>query len=249
MPKEKQQSDEIVINLDSLAVPGAIILAGIIIAVTIFFTSRGGNDSILGNIDTNNPAQQVEEEEFRDTETKIRNSPYLGDKGKAKIAIVEYTDYLCPYCQRHSDDTMKALIDEYVDTGKAIYVFKKYPLEFYGQLSVDAANATLCVNEIAGIDTFLSFHSDVFLVSSTDELSSAASKLGVDMDKYNACMQENRYEKEIYESMEDGVQAGVQGTPGFVVGILSEDGTVKGKLIAGAYPFEYFKSIIDDLLK
>ena len=62
-------------------------------------------------------------------------------------------------------------------------------------------------------------------------------------------MSENRYKAQIDKDLADGQSAGVQGTPGFVIGVLDKDGNVDGKLIAGAYPFESFKAIIDEMLE
>ena len=250
MPKEKkqkvQESDEIVLNLDSFVVPLSIVLAGVIIAGAIFLTNnKGGNPDVEGTDAGNNVAQ----DEFPAAETTISDAPFLGDKSKAKVAIVEYTDYQCPYCQRHDQETKSELIKEYVDSGDAIYVFREFPLEFHGQLAIDSANAALCVNEIGGISKFEEYHSKAFMVTDTDALSKAAQDMGIDMNKYNTCMAENRYKDKIDQGLADGMKAGVQGTPGFVVGVLDKDGNVKGKLIAGAYPFDSFAQILDELLK
>lgn len=250
MPKEKkqkaQESDEIVLNLDSFVVPLSIILAGVIIAGAIFLTNnKNSNPSVEGTNAGNNPAQ----EEFPAAETTISDAPFLGDKKKAKVAIVEYTDYQCPYCQRHDQETKSQLIKEYVDSGKAIYVFREFPLDFHGQLALDSANAALCVNEIGGISKFVEYHSKIFMVKTKDELTKAAQDLGIDINKFNTCMNEERYADKIDQGLSDGMKAGVQGTPGFVVGVLDKDGNVKGKLIAGAYPFASFKDILDEYLK
>lgn len=250
MPKEKkqkaQESDEIVLNLDSFVVPLSIVLAGVIIAGAIFLTnSKNGNPSVEGTSNPNNAAQ----EEFPAAETTISDAPFLGDRSKAKVAIVEYTDYQCPYCQRHDQETKSQLIKEYVDTGKAIYVFRDFPLDFHGQIAIDSANAALCVNEIGGISKFVEYHSKIFMVENNEALTKAAQDLGIDMNKFNTCMTEERYADKIDQGLSDGMKAGVQGTPGFVVGVLDKDGNVKGKLIAGAYPFASFEKILKEYLK
>lgn len=250
MPKEKkqktQESDEIVLNLDSFVVPLSIVLAGVIIAGAIFLTNnKNGNPNVEGINNQNNAV----EEEFPAAETTISDAPFLGDKSKAKVAIVEYTDYQCPYCQRHDQETKSQLIKEYVDTGKAIYVFRDFPLDFHGQIAIDSANAALCVNEIGGISKFVEYHSKVFMVENNEALTKAAQDLGIDMNKFNTCMTEERYADKIDQGLSDGMKAGVQGTPGFVVGVLDKDGNVKGKLIAGAYPFASFEKILKEYLK
>ncbi len=251
MPKEKstaqESSKEIVLNLDSFVVPMSIVLAGVIIAGAIFLTNnKGTTPEVEGTNDgTNNAAQ----EEFPAAETTIADAPYAGDKSKAKVAIVEFTDYQCPYCQRHDQETKADIIKNYVDTGDAIYVFREFPLDFHGQIAIDSANAALCVNEIAGFDKFYEYHTKAFMVASKDALVTLAQDMGVDMNKFNTCLTENRYQDAIDQGLEDGIAAGVQGTPGFVIGVLGKDGSVKGKLVAGAYPYDSFAQIIDEYLK
>jgi protein-disulfide isomerase len=243
--QEVKKNDELVIDLDAIAIPAAIIVAGLIIAGAILLTNKGKDTTInpTGNTDTAN------QEEFPAADTVIGNSPYLGDIKKAKVAIVEYTDFQCPYCERHATDTKPTILKDYVDTGKIIYVVRNFPLDFHGQIAIDSANAGLCVNELGGSSKFFDFYSKGFSKTSTDELAAIAQSLGVNMDKYNTCMAENRYQDQITKDMADGTAAGVSGTPGFVIGVLDKDGNVTGKLIAGAYPYESFKVIIDEMLK
>ena len=245
--KKVEKKDEIVIDLDSIAVPGAIILAGIIIAGAIFFTNKGNSSSVDGTDTAADPT--ANQEEFPEAETTIGDSPYLGDIKKAKVAIVEYTDYQCPYCARHATDTKPSIVENYVDTGKIIHVVRNFLLDFHGQIALDTANAALCIDEIGGPSKFFDFYDKAYEQTSTDALAAIAKDLGVNMGKYDTCMSENRYADTITQDMADGAAAGVQGTPGFVIGVLDKDGNVKGKLIAGAYPYESFETIIEEMLK
>lgn len=247
-PKEKtkKNSEEIVLDLDAIAVPGAIVIAGLIVAGAIFFTNKGNGSAVDGTDDTTNPT--ANQEEYPEAETTIADSPYLGDIKKAKVAIVEFTDYQCPYCKRHADETKPSIVKDYVDTGKIIYVVRNFPLEFHGQIAIDTANAALCIDEIGGVSKFFEFYAKGFEQESTDALSQIAKDLGVNMDKYNTCMSENRYNDTIDKDFSDGTKAGVTGTPGFVIGVLDKDGNVKGKLVSGAYPYETFKTLLDDML-
>ena len=63
------------------------------------------------------------------------------------------------------------------------------------------------------------------------------------------CYESGKYEEEILADAEDGSALGITGTPGFVIGILSEDGTVEGYLLSGALPFESFEAVIQVLQK
>ncbi len=248
--KESKGNDEIVINLDTLAIPAAIVVAGLIIAGAIFFTNKGKDNPIDTNTNTNTNTDTTDtaKDEFAAATTTIGDSPYLGDIKKVKVAIVEYTDYQCPYCARHATETKPSILKDYVDTGKIIYVVRNFPLDFHGEIAVQSANAGLCVNELAGAKKYFDFYTQGFSKKSTDELAAVAQGLGVNMTKYNTCMTENRYKAQIDKDIADGSKAGVQGTPGFVIGVLDKEGNVTGKLIAGAYPYESFKAILDEML-
>ena len=244
------KSNEIVINLDTVLIPGAIILAGVIVALAIFFTNKGNDKTVTTDTGTNTETPTAANpEEFPAAKTVIGGSPYLGDIKKAKVALVEYTDFQCPYCQRHATETKPSIIKDYVDTGKIVYVVRNFPLDFHGEIAVQSANAGLCVNELAGASKYFEFYNQGFVKTSVEELAAVAQGLGVNMDKYNTCMSEKRYQAQIDADIADGTKAGVQGTPGFVIGILDKDGNVDGKLIAGAYPYESFKAIIDEMLE
>ncbi len=245
--KEGKKSDEIVINLDTVAIPGAIIIAGLIIAGAIFLTNRESAKGVTTDTTTGTPTP-VAQQEFPEATTTIGKSPYLGNIKKAKVALVEYTDFQCPYCARHATETKPTILKDYVDTGKIIYVVRNMPLDFHGQIAIDSANAGLCVNEIGGAEKYFKFYTNAFSKTSTDELATVAKDLGIDMNKYNTCMSAKRYQDQIDADIADGGKAGVQGTPGFVIGVLDKDGNVEGKLIAGAYPYESFKAIIDEML-
>jgi len=112
----KSESKEVVLNLDSFVVPFSIILAGVIIAGAVYFSNRGNVDSTT--TDNSGDTDIAAEEEFPATETNIDDDAYLGDRDKVKVAIVEFSDYECPYCQRHFNETNTKLIEEYVDLVK-----------------------------------------------------------------------------------------------------------------------------------
>ena len=249
--KPKEEEKEIVIDIDKIILPLSIFIAGLLIALSIFLTNNGSKNNgttptVEGTTGTTDTGAQ---EEFPAAKTVIGNSPYLGNIKKAKVAVVEYTDLQCPYCQRHATETEPQIMSEYVDTGKVIYVVRSFPLEsLHGELATQSANAVLCVNELGGRDKFYEFYKQAFAKASVDELAQVAQSVGVDMNKYNTCMSENRYKDQIDQEIQDGTNAGIQGTPGFVIGVLDKDGNVDGKMIAGAYPYESFKAIIDEML-
>lgn len=258
MSKEKEtvkKSDEIVINLDSFAIPGAIILVGILIALAIYFsgTKAKVTDS---NTDTNTSTDVEGTEDTGDVDysdyvedaqpTSIDDDPYVGNKETAKVAIIEFSDYLCSYCQRHAQQVYPSIKEAYLDTGKAIYVFRDTP--FHGGYATKTAEASECVAEIGGNGKFEEFHQEAFGLETDDDIYNLVKKIGVDESKFKACYTSNKYAEEVQKDLEDSGNAGITGTPSFVIGILNEDGSVDGKVIPGALPFEVFQQVIDEAL-
>jgi len=241
--KKKESNSEIVISLDQIAVPGAIVLAGVIIAVAVFLTNKNGDKSIDSSSEEIVAGEETTaqtEPEFKNAVTDIGNAPYIGNMDSAKVAVVEYNEYLCSYCLRHKDETLPTLLEEYVDTGKIIYVFREYPI--YGE---DAANAAKCVYHIGGVEKYKEFHNGAFNYKSDEDLYALAKEVGVDEKEFDSCYSSRQYQEEVDADFQAAQDVEIQGTPGFVVGTFDSEGKVSGVLIPGAYPIETFREIIE----
>lgn len=248
-PKKAEVVKEVTINLDTFAVPIAIVVAGVIIALTIFLTNRSSKNDVSDSKGAN-PAvdDSAQAPEGADVTVALGDDPYIGDKKKAKVAVVEYSDYQCGYCKRHSDQTLPDLKANYVDTGKILYVFKEFPLGDSG-LGYDTAIAGTCVFDQLGGEKFAEFHKSSMGAASLADVRANAISVGVDGKKYDECVSAQKFKDEINADKAEGSKAGISGTPGFVVGKIDKDGNVTGPLIAGAYPYDTFKSAIEELLK
>jgi len=75
-----------------------------------------------------------------------------------------------------------------------------------------------------------------------------AKEVGLDQKKFNACM-EKADDSEIKKDIEDGLTAGVTGTPGFVIGKVQGNGLVESIFIPGAYQEKLFSLILDTYLQ
>lgn len=246
---EKQNnSKEVVINLDTFAIPIAIVIAGVIIALGIFFANKNSkaSNNVAGTNDTSTTSDSGST--FTSATTNIDDGAYLGNKDTATVAIVMYSDYQCPYCQSFEEQTLGQIKTDYIDNGKVIFVFRNYPLSFHGDITYQSAYAGECVKAQLGNEKFAEFHSKAYLASSMDDVNKIAQDLGVNMDTYNKCVSDKTYKSVVDTDFQAGQDAGVTGTPGFIVGKLSSDGTVTGKLVEGAYPYDTFKSLLDSML-
>lgn len=93
----------------------------------------------------------------KSAKVNIDDDPIKGNKDKAKVAIVEFSDFECPFCQRFHSDTFSQIVSDYIDNDKAIYVYRDFPLSFHEPKASEAANAANCVREVAGDDKFFEF--------------------------------------------------------------------------------------------
>jgi len=178
--------------------------------------------------------------------TSVADAPILG-RADAPVTLVEFSDYQCPFCQRFFATTLPALKREYIDAGKIRYVFRDYPLEMHA-LARQAAEAAHCAGEQG---KYWEMHDALFQnqgALAPPQLAEHAGAVGVDGAAFAACLSSGRYAARVARGLVDGAAAGVQGTPGFVVGRTQAGDVVEGTPIRGAQPLETFRRIIDQLL-
>jgi protein-disulfide isomerase len=250
--KKKGSEKEVTVNMDTLGVPIAIIIAGVIIAATIFFASKNNDTNVNDNTLDNSGTEVVDEttDTPEDALVQLGDDPYLGNLETATVAVIDFSDYECGYCQRHSQEVYPSIVENYVDTGKVVYVFKEFPLSGVRQMGYTIAEGASCVFNLSGSETYEKFHKDAFFLESNSDIVSLGGELGVDEDALNSCLDDGTYRSEVGADLAEGQGAGISGTPGFIIGTIGENGVVKNaKLIAGAYPYETFVSTIDALLE
>jgi len=178
----------------------------------------------------------------------VDDDPVMGNKN-AKVTLIEFSDYQCPFCNRHFTQTFPQIKRDYIDTGKISYVYRDYPLSFHAD-ALPAAIAAECVRDQKGDEAYFQMHAKIFGgVAATgtipkENLSKYASELGVNQSTFEACLSSSEGEAEVNADMAAGSGFGVSGTPGFVI----TNGETS-KLISGAQPYAVFKKEIDALLQ
>lgn len=170
-------------------------------------------------------------------DVNVGDSPTLGSKD-AKITIVEYSDFQCPYCGR-ATETVKQLMEKY---GKKVrLVFKHFPMPFHNEAQL-AAEASLCAKE-QKVDYFWKMHDELFKDQTKlgkSDLKATAKKLGLDTGKFDSCLDARKYQAAVKQEMKEAEEIGVKATPTFFV---------NGRLINGAQPIEAFSEVIDQELQ
>ena len=208
---------------DLLSMPflaGATVLIVALAVILGVLISRGGTSSDAALVS----AIQTSTTEIP---ANLANVTKLG-KDDAKIKLVEYEDFQCPFCLAYTAQQEPTLIKEYVATGKMQITYKTYAL--LGTESVKAGEAALCA---ADQNKFWPYHDKLFLVQaeagqhsneqrdvgrfSDSNLKQYAADLGLDTTKFNSCYDSNKYQDQVNSEYTEGKQLGISGTPGFVI--------------------------------
>lgn len=174
-------------------------------------------------------------------------SPRRGSED-AKVAIVEFSDYQCPYCGRFHRQTLPQLKKEYIDSGKVMLVYRDFPLGNHPQ-AVPAAIAAKCAGEQ---DAYWQANKRLF--SNQRKLGegfyeSLASKLDLpEPERYKNCLGSEEQRERVRGDFEAGRKAGVRGTPTFFIGRMDGDAVTDAVTLSGAQPFSRFEREIERLL-
>jgi protein-disulfide isomerase len=178
----------------------------------------------------------------------IGDNPVMGN-AKAKLVMIEYSDYQCPYCARHAVQVLPKIKENFVDTGKIQYAFVDFPLERIHKDAINAARAANCAGEQ---DNYWDMYSVLFANrKNLKPLSSFAASIGLDTDRFDACLAQPSGSTEVRNDMSSASRIGVSTTPSFVFALRDEaNGTLKGmRFVRGALSFERFQTEIEQLLK
>lgn len=145
---------------------------------------------------------------------------------------------------------MPQIESEYIKTGKLKYVARDFPLESIHKNAFKAAEAAHCAGEQG---KFWEMHAGLFAnqrALGLSDLANHAQALGLDMPKFQQCLDSGKHAAAIRKDLADGQKAGVTGTPGFFLGVTDpNDQRVKvSRVLKGAQPYASFKEAIDSLL-
>jgi len=171
----------------------------------------------------------------------VREANRRGDKN-APITIVEFSDFQCPFCERAFQQIEPQLLKDYVDTGKATFVYKHSA--FLGQESIWAAEAAECA---ADQGKFWAYHDLLFNrqagenqgAFTKDKLIGFAQELKLDVTRFEPCLNNDETLARVQADTQEGRQAGVTGTPLYFI---------NGQLLAGARPYNDFRALIERVL-
>ena len=173
-------------------------------------------------------------------DVSVDDDAAMGDES-AKVTIVEFSDFECPYCARFHKDTLPQLESDYIDKGKVRFVYRDFPLSFHKD-SKEASMAAECARKQGGDKLFFKYHDTLYENQAsfgTDNFKKWAADLGLNTSEFDDCLDNKTTESEVDKDFSDGSSYGVSGTPAFFV---------NGRIVTGAQPFSVFKTLIDEEL-
>lgn len=177
--------------------------------------------------------------------------PYRGDP-KAAVTVEEYSDYLCPFCGRHFNDTLPALLEKYGAAGQVKYVYRDFPIASLHPKAAKGHEAALCVAE-QGAALFWAMHDELLrtqgewskVADPTGFLRQRARKVGAKLTAYDKCMRSGEKKRVVEEGVEAGNKLGFNGTPTFRI---THNATGKAYTLEGAQPVAMFNDWLDAVL-
>jgi protein-disulfide isomerase len=258
---DKNQGTKIISrqNFPAWIVFGGLVLSAIILAGAVLFSSsfiakslKGSSGSLAAiqvptgqNVNPGQPTAPT-----GPVEIKSRSGePVMGNKN-AKVTIVEFADFQCPYCKQYFQNTFEQIKKNYIDTGKVKYVYRHFPLTQIHQNAEIAAVAAECANEQG---KFWEMHDVLFKNGQSDgtgldktsldkygnDLGLNKGTMGFGKNKFSQCLQNPETLKIVQADNTEGVSAGVSGTPSFFV---------NGVQLVGAQPYTAFQQAIESAL-
>jgi protein-disulfide isomerase len=178
---------------------------------------------------------------------------FIYGKADAVISIIEYSDFECPFCKQFADIPIK-VVDSMPN--QVNLVWRNFPLPFHDPMASKEAAAAVCAAQQGGNDAFWKYADGIFkntrsngqgLPSSNgvDPLLSLAKEQGMNVEKFSACIQSDASKSHVKADLNDGVNAGISGTPGV---ILINHKTGSFNVLAGAVPEEVLQQEVKNLL-
>lgn len=177
----------------------------------------------------------------------LDGAPVLGNH-KAKIGIVEFSDFQCPYCRRFHELVYPMLKSRYIDTGKVDFMVRDFPLYFHKH-AMNAAIAVSCMREQKP-GAFWKIQHEMFTHQKEfgkDYYQKVAKKFGVDEKRYRTCIGEPKEKKHMQDALKYGRAVGVSGTPTFFIGRIKGDRLVDAVRVEGVQPLSVFSQVIGSL--
>ena len=163
----------------------------------------------------------------------------------APVTVYEMSDFQCPFCKRHTEQTFPTLEKEYVNTGKVRWIFINMPLTSLHPNAVAAAEFAMCAareGKFWPAHDILYRRQDVWapLKNPVAFLLSLSDSLKLPKAKVTTCLEKAETRDEIQKDAEGAAKSGAQSTPSFYI---------EGGMMAGSWPPEVWRPILDSVYR
>lgn len=239
--------------------PGAVIIAGAIIALAIIWVKQPARLPANSNNQANQALQNAQSGQINMRDVSSKDHIY--GNPNAPVIIVEYSDPSCPFCKTFNP-IMEQIIAEYGPSGKVAWVYRHFPLDKADEngyvLHKNAgleSQAMECAAALGGNDKFWAYEKRLYEITPSvtqktpdgldpKKLPEIAKYIGLDVTSFNECLSSNQFRSKVDADFTDGINAGVTGTPYSIII------TPKGSKIplVGAQSYNNIKTAIDALL-
>lgn len=219
------------------ALPITIVVAGLLIAGAVFLVGKSSVPTGGGT----EPQKTV----ARAYDPKI---DHIVGNPNAPVKVVEYADLECPFCKTF-ETTMHQVMDYYGQSGKVAWIFRNFPLTQIHSKAPTEAAAAECAAAQGGDVAFYKYIDKVYEITPGEngldlgQLPVIAKDLGLNVDTFNACMQNGTYAKKVQDSYNEAIALGAQGTP-FILVMVGNDAVT----LQGAQPYDSMRAAIDAVL-
>lgn len=236
--------------VSNIGVPAAIVLAGGLIALAIYFGSARPSTVAVPAAPqpgvAGTAAQQPPAEPAIGDIRAVTEDDHVRGAQNAKVTIIEYSDLECPFCKSFHP-TLQQVLKEYPNDVR--WVYRHFPLEQLHQQAPQEAIATECASEQG---RFWELLDKIYEVTPSNdglvlaELPTLAREVGVaNIPAFEACLESEKYKEKVAADVADAQAAGGRGTPYSIA--IGPDGTKQA--ISGAQPYAAVKQTIDAMLK
>jgi protein-disulfide isomerase len=179
----------------------------------------------------------------------LAKAPIRGSES-ARVALVEVSDFECPFCARYSAQTSGQVVREFVQTGKIRYAFVHLPIASHRN-AFKAAEAAMCAGEQG---KFWEMRDQLFVNQKTalarPRLPENATAIGIRVDAFNSCLDSARHAPLVQSDMAMVSKLGVRATPTFFIGTIdpkTRSFTATHRIV-GAKNFSVFKGALESAL-
>lgn len=165
----------------------------------------------------------------------------------AKVGILLFSDFECPFCARFATDVLPEIDREFIRTGQVLLAFRHWPIEKIHRNAMAAAISAACSERQK---LFWPLHDALFAAGpwTTTTVDDAAKSAGLQMSPFLRCRQDPSVAAGIASDLKVGSQLGITGTPAFFIGFVEQGSLKPVQAIAGFRPAATFKQAIEELL-